>query len=317
MLCDTAQSVELPLPGVELSVIVVTYNSAGSIEPCLSSIQRDLPAGTSQLFVVDNASTDGTAAVVRERFPHATLIANEQNRGFGAANNQALAGARGRYVTLVNPDCVLESGSLAGFARFLDAHPRAAVAGGRLHFANGAFQHSAFRFPSLGQIFLDFFPLHWRLAESRLNGRYPRQRDAEAFEVDHPLGALMCVRRAAIAQVGQFDERFFMYAEEVDWCWRFKQAGWEVWHCPQARAIHLGGQSTQQRAAAMFVELHRSRRRFYRKHYSPWFQVAARALVWLGAGKQALQAWMAARRDPGAAAPHRERLRACLDVMRL
>src|SRR5204863_5945549 len=103
----------------------------------------------------------------------------------------------------------------------------AAVAGGRLHYAGGRFQHASFHFPSLAQIALDFFPLNWRLTESRWNGRYPTGWDRRAFLIDFPLGALMCVRRAAIDQVGAFDENFFMYAEEVDWCYRFKRAGWE------------------------------------------------------------------------------------------
>ena len=99
--------------------------------------------------------------------------------------------------------------------------------------------------------------------------------DDRPFEIDHPLGALMCVRREAIDQVGGFDEGFFMYAEEVDWCVRFKRAGWEVWHCPDALGVHHSGQSTSQRRSAMFVQLHRSRIRLFSKHYAAWFQRGA------------------------------------------
>ena len=128
------------------------------------------------------------------------------------------------------------------------------------------------------------------------------------------------MRRAAIDDAGLFDEGFFMYVEEVDWCYRFKRAGWEVWHCPDGLAIHHGGRSTRQQPAAMFLELHRSRWRFYWKHYPWWFRALARPILWAGLGRQALQHWAAA----GGAAEgrpdrreRRERALACLQAMRL
>ena len=298
------------------TVAVVTYNSAQDVERCLAAIYAQLPAGA-EVVVVDNNSADGTAELVRERFPQAHLIANPRNTGFGSANNQAIRASNGEYVVLVNPDCELAPGALDGLVRFMARHPRAAVAGGRLRYADGSFQHSAFRFPSLAQVLLDFFPLNWRLAESRWNGRYPRAWDERAFRIDFPLGALMCVRRAAIDQVGLFDERFFMYVEEVDWCYRFQRAGWEIWHCPDALAVHHGGRSTRQQAAAMFVELHRSRLRFYRKHYSRSFRLAARALLTAGALGRAATEWLVDVRTGGAFPERRARARACLDVLRL
>jgi GT2 family glycosyltransferase len=164
----------------------------------------------------------------------------------------------------------------------MESHPKAALAGGRLRYGDGGFQHASFRFPTLWQVALDFFPINWRLSESALNGRYPKEWDERAFEIDHPLGALMCVRRGAIEQVGAFDERFFMYAEEVDWCLRFKRAGWQVWHCPDALAIHHGGRSTRQHASAMFAQLHRSRFLLFEKHYPRWFSIVARVIVRAG-----------------------------------
>jgi hypothetical protein len=301
---------------MSIAVVVVTYNSRADVERCLEAIYAQAADGT-EVIVVDNASNDGTAALVRARFPQARVIANTQNAGFGAANNQAIRATTGEHAILVNPDCELAPGTLDGLVRFMARHPRAAVAGGRLRYADGGFQHSAFRFPTLAQIFLDFFPLNWRLADSRWNGRYPRGWDERAFEIDFPLGALMCVRRAAIDQVGLFDERFFMYVEEVDWCYRFKRAGWEVWHCPDAVAVHHGGHSTRQRAAAMFVELHRSRLRFYRKHYSLPFRIAARCLLAAGALKAAGEDWLADWRTGGTLPERRAHARACLEVLRL
>jgi GT2 family glycosyltransferase len=303
----------------DVDAVVVSYNTADLLARCLESLLAQ-SGGRVQITVVDNASSDGSAELVRQRFGAATLIANRANRGFGAANNQAIRAGRGRYIVLVNPDCEVQPGSLAGFVEFMDAHPRAAVAGGRLRYADGQFQHASFRFPTLAQVFLDLFPLNWRLAESRLNGRYPQAWDALPFQVDHPLGAFMCVRRAAIDRVGLFDERFFMYAEEVDWCYRLKQAGWEVWHCPAARAVHHGGGATRQQAGAMLVELHRSRLAFFRKHYPAWFAGAARAVVRLGMARTALQELlgsMTALDDAERRAARLLRARACWQVMRL
>ncbi|MBI3974101.1 MAG: glycosyltransferase family 2 protein [Chloroflexi bacterium] len=301
---------------VDLSVVVVSYNSADLLERCLALIVDEASPQT-EVFVVDNASRDGSAALVRERFPHVRLIANERNAGFGAANNAAIRSSTGRYVALVNPDCVVERGSLARLVAFLDRHPRAAVASGRLRHGDGTFQHSAFRFPSLAQVFFDFFPLHRRLAESGLNGRYPRRWDERSFPIDHPLGAFFCVRRAAIEQVGLFDEGYFMYAEEVDWCYRFKQAGWEVWHCGEAQATHLGGRSTRQRADAMFIELHKSRYRFYRTHYPVWFTHTARWLVRIGVAKLLVGEWLANARRRDGSPIHSARAQAYLEVMHL
>ena len=263
------------------SIVVVSYNTADLLARCLASVLAQI-GDDDEVVVVDNASGDGSAALVEREFPDVRLIASAENLGFGAGNNRALAVTDGAYALLLNPDCELAPGSLDGLHRFMESHPRAAVAGGRLRYPDGSFQHASFRFPTLWQVALDVFPVHWRLTESHLNGRYPRAWDTRAFEIDHPLGALMCVRRAAIEEVGGFDERFFMYAEEVDWCLRFKRAGWQVWHCPDAVAIHHAGQSTKQHAAAMFRQLHRSRFLLYDLHYPRWFARAARAIVSLG-----------------------------------
>jgi GT2 family glycosyltransferase len=303
---------------VRIAVAVVAYNSRAEIERCLSAILAQLPDG-GEVLVVDNQSTDGTLDLLRARYgdhPQVSLIASPRNGGFGAGNNLAIARTTADLVLLVNPDCELEQGAIDALQRFMTAHPRAAVAGGRLRYPDGAFQHSAFRFPTLVQVLLDYFPINWRLTESALNGRYPRNLDRGSFPCDFPLGALMCVRRAAIDHVGSFDEGFFMYVEEVDWCYRFRRAGWEVWHCGEAGAIHHGGRSTRQMAGAMFVELHRSRLRFYQKHYSRAFVWAARIIVAAGALKLAAADWLAQLRQ-GPSAERAAHARACLELLRL
>ncbi len=292
---------------VDLSIVIVSYNVRDLLARCLASIVTS-PGGAAiqrsavrrrpsiEIFVVDNASSDDSAAMVRERFPSVCLIENRDNRGFAAANNQAFAQTHGRYVLMLNPDTEVRAGASEALIGFMDAHPRAGACGGKLLYGDGSVQHSAFRFPTLAQILLDFFPLNWRLTDSRWNGRYPRSWYArgEPFEIDHPLGADLLVRRAAAEQVGWLDDRFFIYCEEIDWCMRCKRAGWQIWCVPQAEIVHHEAQSTRQFRDKMFVELWRARARLFQKHYTRAFRFAARLIVKAGVWQQARQARAAA-----------------------
>lgn len=276
---------------IDLSIVIVSYNVRDLLAQCLESVVRQ-PA--TEIFVVDNASSDESIAMVRAKFPAAHLIANTENRGFAAANNQAFPLTRGRYVLMLNPDTEVKPGALETLVRFMDAHAsrRAGACGGKLVYGDGALQHSAFRFPTLAQIWLDFFPLNWRVTDSRLNGRYPREWYARGmpFQIDHPLGADFLVRREVAEQVGWLDDQFFIYCEEIDWALRIKRAGWQIWCVPQAEIIHHAAQSTRQFRDAMFVELWRARWRLFRKHYSPQFRWAAKQIVRAGLWNEARQA---------------------------
>ena len=302
---------------MDLSVIVVSYNTRELLRGCLASVVSSVTSRLEyELLVVDNASSDGSAAMVGEAFPQALLFVNSQNRGFAAANNQAIRRSRGRRVILLNPDTVVRKGALRLMVRFLDERPHVGVVGPRLLFPEGRFQHSAFTFPTLLMIFLDFFPLNHRLINSRLNGRYPSSlyEAGKPFPIDHPLGAGLMVRREAIEEVGPLDEGFFMYCEEIDWCMRMKEAGWDIYCHPLAELVHYVGQSTRQFGEQMFVELHKSRYRLYEKHYSRAFFLAARRLVQVGLTYQSLQArWESwrGRLDQGTL---QERLRAYRQV---
>ncbi|MDH4207267.1 MAG: glycosyltransferase family 2 protein, partial [Anaerolineae bacterium] len=245
-----------------------------------------------ELIVVDNASLDGSAAMVREDFSQVRLVRNAENRGFAAASNQGLGQSMGRYLILLNPDTVVRAGALESMCMVLEERVDVGAAGPRLVFPDGDFQHSAFTFPTLLMIFLDFFPLHGRLLDSRLNGRYPREwyQRGEPFSIDHPLGAALMVKRTVMEEVGLLDEGFFMYCEEIDWCMRIKQAGWQILCCPQAEVMHYAGESTSQFRDEMYVELHKSRYRLYEKHYGALFRRMARCLVRLGVSYQERQA---------------------------
>lgn len=271
-----------------LSVIIVSYNIRPLLARCLASIAAQ-PSPPDEVIVVDNASADDSVPLVRAQFPHVRVIANSKNHGFAVATNQGLRAARGAFLCLLNPDTQLFPGALDALADFLAVHPNVGVAGPTLLYPDGRYQHAAFRFPTLTAALIDFFPLNHRLLNSRLYDRYPFALHEKAFAMDYPLGACMMVRRDVCADVGLLDEQFFMYCEEVDWCRRIKQAGWEVMHVPGARVVHHEGQSTRQAAGRMFVELHRSRFKLFAKHCSRRYQWTARGIVAFGATWQLLR----------------------------
>lgn len=286
----------------DLAVIIVSWNVRDYLADCLRSVYTDLNrsglAGT--VWVVDNASTDGSQALVSDLFPQARLITNPANVGFGAANNQGMTAAVNgddtptppRYFFLLNPDTLVRPGAIAQLVRCLDGKPAAGMAGPRLVYADGRFQHSAFAFPGLAQLAFDLWPLPDRLYESRLNGRYPRRLyrpDNAPFNVDHPLGAAMMVRRDVAEATGGFDESLHMYCEEIDWCWRIRQAGWTIYTVPAAEIVHHGGQSTKQIPAHSILNLWRSRAQLYQKHYGRLTLLLARYLAQAGLSRKAAQ----------------------------
>lgn len=294
---------------LDLAIVIVSWNVRGLLEACLASVYESLKDSKlgGEVWVVDNASTDGSVEMAQGRFPQARLMANETNVGFAAANNQALramgfASTEGhelpRYVLLLNPDTEVLDAALTTMVRFLDENPQAGVAGAKLLYPDGRLQHSAFAFPTLAQAFLDFFPLHHRLLNSRLNGRYPRRlyERGAPFPIDHPLGAALMARGEAIQEVGLLDERFFIYCEEIDWCMRMKKAGWGIYCVPRAEVVHHEAKSTRQVRGEMFVALWKSRYLLFEKHYGRFYQWAVHRIVWLGLRAEMRRALVAHRR---------------------
>lgn len=260
---------------LDVAVIIVSWNVRDYLSDCLRSVAADLVASrlTGKIWVVDNASTDGTVALVRDLFPQVEVIANQQNRGFGGANNQGMRAAAEhspRYYFFLNPDTLVRPGATGKLVRVLDDRPTAGMVGARLIYADGRFQHSAFSFPGLGQLFFDLFSAPPRLYDSRLNGRYPRRYyrpDGQPFAIDHPLGATMLVRADVAESTQGFDESFHMYCEEIDWSWRMREAGWQIYAVPAAEIVHYGGESTRQIPAQSLVNLWTSRAQLYAKHH--------------------------------------------------
>jgi hypothetical protein len=202
-------------------------------------------------------------------------------------------------------------------AQFLDEHPAVGGVGAQLRYPDGRFQHGAFRFPGLLQLWFDFFPPRpRRLLDSRLNGRYPRALYAAGrpFPIDFALGAALMVRREAIQAAGLLDEGYFMYAEEVDWCWRIQRVGWPFYCVPAAVVIHHGGASTRQFRAQSFVNLWRSRRRLYDRFYGPVRRRLAALIVRLGLWAEARRARASAAKGQITAVELAERLAAVREV---
>lgn len=275
---------------IDVAVIIVSWNVRDYLADCLRSVYAEfhrhgLRGG---IWVVDNQSTDGSPDLVQDLFPRVHLIPNENNPGFGAANNQgmqAAAASNPRYYFLLNPDTYVRPNGINQLVQFLDTHPAAGMATGRLVYGDGRFQHSAFAFPGISQLLFDLFPLPQRLYETRANGRYPRRLyhpKNQPFQVDHPLGACMMVRRDVAEATNGFDESFFMYCEELDWAWRIRAAGWQIYTVPAAEIVHYGGESTKQVKARSVIDLWESRAKFYRRHYGWVRNTIARRLVQIG-----------------------------------
>jgi len=262
-----------------LSVVIVSWNVRELLARCLSSLFADLDAShlNARVIVVDNASRDGTPDMIRAQFPRVELIARADNVGFAAGNNVGLRACgfdtdntalRPAACLLLNPDTEVQPGAIKTLLDTLVSHPDSAIVTSRLSYGDGSFQHSAFHFPGLGQLYIDLFQVPGRFYESRLNGRYPHRlfEGNEPFEIDTPLGAVMLLRREAIEQVGIFDEGFALYCEEIDWAARFMEVGWKNLCAPAAHIIHHSGKSTSQVKVESFVKLWTSRYRLHTKH---------------------------------------------------
>jgi N-acetylglucosaminyl-diphospho-decaprenol L-rhamnosyltransferase len=264
-----------------LSVIVVSFNVQGLLRDCLLSLRA---AGEElQVLVVDNASADGSAAMVAREFPEVELLALERNAGFSAANNAAIERAAAEEILLLNPDTEVPPGALCGLRGFLAGRPRCGVVGPRLLNSDGSFQPSAWPQPTLRAVLRDhLLPPRWR--------RRAAAGPEAAREVGWVSGAALLTRRAVIEQIGPLDEALF-WSEDVDFCRRAAHAGWEVWYAPHAAITHHGSRSVPTNRGAVIYHQYRSKLHFFRKHRGTAEWWALRALLGLEVGgKLALRA---------------------------
>lgn len=251
-----------------MAVAIVNLNTREPLRACLQTVIAEAPP---EIVVADNGSTDGSIEMVQAEFPAVRIQVHPENPGYGTAANRAIAACRSPYVLLLNSDTELRPGALAGLAEYLDRHAQVGIVGPRLVDPDGTLQPSCYPFPG---------SLAWLLDNNTLSAvvrGVPGLRDQclrtsphdKAQRVPFVKGAALAIRREAFDRVRGFDETFFMYAEEVDLCYRLLLAGWETHFAPVTDVTHLGGASTNQVRTAMTVEHYLGEMRFYRRHYSP------------------------------------------------
>ena len=243
------------MPDSPLGVIIVSYNTCQFLRGCLLALRRVSDEGPFDIIVVDNGSTDGSIQMLKRDFPEVRLIALDRNLGFAAANNRAEGEAPNSEILFLNPDTVVTRGAVEKLRQALAARPHAAVVGGQLVTEDGDPQPSSFAFPSLWREFLTFLPelkglFRIRAVASKLSRFAPRfwhgsyRSGPEARRVDTISGACMMIRSDVFRKVGGFCEKFFLYSEEMELCYRLHRQGWEVWLEPRARVLHYEGQSS-------------------------------------------------------------------------
>lgn len=250
---------------IQLSIVIVSWNTRELLEQCLASIYAHPPSAAFETIVVDNCSRDGSADAVRRGCPQARLIENAVNVGFARANNQAIEVCQGELVLLLNPDTRVLPGALDAMIRFMDEHPKAGAAGSRVLNPDGTLQTSCYPAPTLGREL-------WRLLHLdrlRAYGVYDMAGwDARhSREVDAVLGASLLARRSVLDQVGALDSAYFFTGEEIDLCHRIRSAGWSIHWVPQAEIIHYGGQSSRQVAEQAFLHLYQGKVLYFRKRH--------------------------------------------------
>jgi len=253
---------------MKFSIIIVSWNIRHELLDCLRSIEENRPSQDFEVIVVDNASTDGTVDAIKRDCPEIRLVINTENRGFAAANNQGIEKTRGEYILFLNPDTIVHPCSLDGLIKFMDDNNDVGACGPKLLNSDGTIQPSVRRFPTFrGTLYRHSAFRYLHLFKGQYNKwlmkdfKYDRQLD-----VDQLMGAALMVRRSIIDQLGGMDETFFMYYEEVDLCYRIKQAGWRIVYVPNVEITHLGGRSAGQIPAGKHIMAMTSLLKFFKKY---------------------------------------------------
>jgi len=271
---------------VDLSIVILNWNVRDLLRQCLQSVHTARSTLATEVIVVDNASSDDSAAMVRAEYPDVRLMVNAANRGYAGGNNDGIATAAGRYVLILNPDTQVVGDALSTLVAYAEAHPDVGIVAPQLLNPDGSVQPSRRRFPTLTTALFESTWLQSSAPRGVLDDYYMLDRsDDETLQVDWAVGACLLVRRAVIDQVGKLDEGFFMYSEELDWCRRIKGAGWKIVYLPKAQVIHHMGKSSDQVVAQRHIYFQTSKVRYFRKHHGQW------AAGWLRIALLAMYVW--------------------------
>lgn len=305
----------------DLSIVIISWNVRELLRRCLDSIQESLRGEKGkgllvETIVFDNGSADGSADMVREDFPWVHLMESEVNLGFTKGNNLAIGQSEGRYILLLNPDTEVVGDALGTMMAYMESHPRVGALGPQLMNPDGTTQSSRRRFPTMATAFLESTVLQpWFQGSGILKRYYLLDRpDGEIQPVDWVVGAALLIRREALHQVGPLDEEFFMYSEELEWCYRLKAQGWEVVYLPTAQVVHQEGRSSEQVLAARHIHFQRSKVLFFKKYYGwrgevlRWFILSTYLYLFLLEGLK----WLVGHKRP----LRRERVAAYWQVLR-
>ncbi|MCM3338831.1 glycosyltransferase family 2 protein [Paenibacillus sp. MER TA 81-3] len=271
----------------DISIIIVNYNTKQLTLNCLKSVFRSVTDYHFDVILIDNASRDDSVQVIGEQYPQVKLIANEHNLGFSKANNQGMRVAQGRYVLLLNSDTVIQPDTLDIMIRFMDEHLEVGASGCKVVLPDGSLDKACRRgFPTPSATFFYVSRLSKMFPKNpRINAYHREDLDPdEAYPIDCLIGAFMMVRREAIEQVGMLDEDFFMYGEDVDWCYRIKQAGWVNYYYPKSKIVHYKRASSRNKPFKITYEFHRAIYVLYNKHFKQQYPFWVNALMYAGMG---------------------------------
>lgn len=264
-----------------ISIIIVSWNARDHLEACLRSIRESGPRNLAEIIVVDNASSDGSPEWVERCAPEATLVRTGSNVGFARANNVAMRQATGSMFALVNSDARVHRGCLEVLSDHLEHHPDVGMAGPRVTGGDGLLQRSCRRSPGIWNTLCRALALDRALGGRGIFSGYEvsEARHRRLHEAEVLSGCFLLVRRAAVEQVGGMDERFFFYGEDIDWCKRFRSAGWKLAYVPHATATHFGGGSTSRAPLRYSIEILRATLLYWRKHHGPVGKTICRGLL--------------------------------------
>jgi hypothetical protein len=254
----------------EVSIIIVSYNAREYLKQCLDSVNRGLDNLKAEIWVVDNASIDGSAEMIKENFPQVKLIANKENIGFARANNIALKKCAAPYILLLNNDTIITSGAIKKMVDIMKEYKKIGALGPRLIFENGLVQISFGPMLSLwNEAWQKFLQSRSRKKKGFIKS-YIEKRSKKSCHPHWVSAACIMLRKEAIDQAGFFDENFFMYSEDVDLCHRLSQKGWKIFYTPDVEIMHLEGKSASTNIGRVQIEYRRSQLYFYRKYYGKW-----------------------------------------------